>query len=122
MAKEVKKGARRRAHNEDGTFKADDPSTPHVNEAFEQEPQMAKQKPAEEAKPEEAKVEKPVEVVAEEAKPEEAKKAPGVYVEKGKSVSTKVGIIDGGEMVPEGALTEERVKELIEKKALIVVK
>ena len=26
---------RKRAHKEDGTFKADDPSTPDVNEAFE---------------------------------------------------------------------------------------
>lgn len=28
---------RRRAHNVDGSFKADDPSTPEVNEAFVQE-------------------------------------------------------------------------------------
>ena len=28
---------RRRAHNSDGSFKADDPSTPDVNEAFVQE-------------------------------------------------------------------------------------
>lgn len=28
--------ARKRAHNEDGTYRSDDPTTPEVNEAFEQ--------------------------------------------------------------------------------------
>jgi|TARA_R110000765_G_scaffold252043_1_gene353377 hypothetical protein len=37
-AKEVKKvvKAKKRAHNEDGSFKADDPKTPDVNEAWEE--------------------------------------------------------------------------------------
>ena len=36
-AKKAKKApARRRAHEDDGTFKADDPSTPDVNEAYEE--------------------------------------------------------------------------------------
>ena len=30
-----KESARKRAHNPDGTFKADDPSTPDINEAWE---------------------------------------------------------------------------------------
>ena len=36
--KEVKKvvKAKKRAHNEDGSFKADDPKTPDVNEAWEE--------------------------------------------------------------------------------------
>ena len=36
--KEVKKvvKAKKRAHNEDGSFKADDPETPDVNEAWEE--------------------------------------------------------------------------------------
>ena len=35
-AKKVKKApARKRAHKDDGTFIADDPSTPDVNEAYE---------------------------------------------------------------------------------------
>ena len=39
---------RRRAHNSDGSFKADDPSTPDVNEAFVQEkaPPMAEEQRA----------------------------------------------------------------------------
>ncbi len=38
--KTVKRAApkRKRAHKADGSFKADDPSTPDVNEAFVQEP------------------------------------------------------------------------------------
>ena len=36
---------RRRAHNSDGSFKADDPSTPDVNEAF--VPLVAEEKPEE---------------------------------------------------------------------------
>ena len=36
---------RRRAHNSDGSFKADDPSTPDVNEAF--VPLVAEDKPLE---------------------------------------------------------------------------
>ena len=35
---------KRRAHNPDGSFKADDPSTPDVNEAFVQEPAPAEQR------------------------------------------------------------------------------
>lgn len=38
--KTVKRAApkRKRAHKADGSFKADDPSTPDINEAFVQEP------------------------------------------------------------------------------------
>jgi hypothetical protein len=48
--------ARRRAHNEDGTFTADDPSTPLVNEAYEQTEEVTKVTPEVEVKTE-AKVE-----------------------------------------------------------------
>jgi|TARA_B100001750_G_C15122504_1_gene405744 hypothetical protein len=48
MAVKPKKAApkktRKRAHKKDGSFKADDPSTPDINEAFESQDQDAEQK------------------------------------------------------------------------------
>ena len=46
--KMVKKAApkRKRAHKADGSFQADDPSTPDVNEAFVQEPAPEAQREA----------------------------------------------------------------------------
>jgi hypothetical protein len=54
--------ARKRAHNEDGTFTADDPSTPQVNEAYEQAEEVKA-----EAQPEPAKIE--VQMLTEEPVP-----------------------------------------------------
>jgi|LakMenEpi03Aug12_release.lakeMendotaPanAssembly.Ray.scaffolds.fasta_scaffold01972_6 hypothetical protein len=54
--------ARKRAHNEDGTFTADDTSTPQVNEAYEQAEEVKA-----EAQPEPAKIE--VQMLTEEPVP-----------------------------------------------------
>jgi hypothetical protein len=41
MAKKKKAAPKKkRAHEEDGTFKADDPATPDINEAFVQKPSL----------------------------------------------------------------------------------
>ena len=49
--KMVKRAApkRKRAHKADGSFKADDPSTPDINEAFVQEPAPEVQREAQRA-------------------------------------------------------------------------
>lgn len=50
--------ARKRAHNEDGTYRSDDPTTPEVNEAFEQiEEVKAEVEVKIETQPEPAKIE-----------------------------------------------------------------
>lgn len=64
--------ARKRAHNEDGTFTADDPSTSQVNEAWKEVEQAEEVKPGAEVKaepqPEVEKIEAQVEAQPEPAK------------------------------------------------------
>jgi len=65
--KPAPKPAPKRARDDDGQFKADDPSTPDVNEAWEQAPK---------AKPKVKPAPKKAEPKKEESKPRAAKKAP----------------------------------------------
>ncbi len=48
-----------------------------------------------------------------------AKEKSGVYVAKGRSVTTQRGIKGPGELIPEGLIPSDDVKRLIDKKVLV---